>query len=40
MDDLSFVHVPDERDESFRDLVRAWGAAKHVNVRVNIPTYC
>jgi transposase len=28
MDDLSFVHVPDERDEAFRDLVRAWGAAK------------
>jgi transposase len=27
-DDLSFVHVPDERDEAFRDLVRAWGAAK------------
>jgi transposase len=26
--DLSFVHVPDERDEAFRDLVRAWGAAK------------
>jgi transposase len=28
MDDLSFVHVPDERDEAFRDLVRAWGGAK------------
>ncbi|NKF24790.1 IS110 family transposase [Solimonas marina] len=28
MDDLAFVHVPDERDEAFRDLVRAWGAAK------------
>lgn len=28
MEDLSFVHVPDERDEAFRDLVRAWGAAK------------
>lgn len=28
MNDLSFVHVPDERDEAFRDLVRAWGAAK------------
>lgn len=28
MDDLSFVHVPDEHDEAFRDLVRAWGAAK------------
>ncbi|MGH8454222.1 MAG: IS110 family transposase [Nevskiales bacterium] len=28
MDDLSAVHVPDERDEAFRDLVRAWGAAK------------
>jgi transposase len=27
-DDLSFVHVPDERDEAFRDLVRAWCAAK------------
>src|SRR3546814_973077 len=27
-DDLSFVHVPDERDEAFRDLVRAWGGAK------------
>lgn len=27
-DNLSFVHVPDERDEAFRDLVRAWGAAK------------
>jgi hypothetical protein len=26
--DLSFVHVPDEGDEAFRDLVRAWGAAK------------
>jgi transposase len=26
--DLSFVHVPDEADEAFRDLVRAWGAAK------------
>lgn len=28
MNDLSFVHVPDERDEAFRDLVRAWGASK------------
>lgn len=28
MDDLSAVHVPDTRDEAFRDLVRAWGAAK------------
>jgi transposase len=28
MDDLSAVHVPDETDEAFRDLVRAWGAAK------------
>lgn len=28
MDDLAFVHVPDERDEAFRDLVRAWGGAK------------
>ena len=28
MDDLSFVHVPDERDEAFRNLGRAWGAAK------------
>lgn len=27
-DDLSYVHVPSERDEAFRDLVRAWGAAK------------
>lgn len=27
-DDLSFVHVPDEADEAFRDLVRAWGGAK------------
>lgn len=27
-DDLSYVHIPDERDEAFRDLVRAWGAAK------------
>ena len=26
--DLSFVHVPDERDEAFRDLVRAWFATK------------
>ncbi|WP_428313353.1 IS110 family transposase [Hydrocarboniphaga sp.] len=26
--DLSFVHVPDERDEAFRDLVRAWSGAK------------
>ena len=26
-DDLSFVHVPDEADEAFRDLVRAWGGA-------------
>jgi transposase len=26
--DLSFVHVPDERDEAFRDLVRTWGGAK------------
>lgn len=25
---LSFVHVPDEQDEAYRDLVRAWGAAK------------
>lgn len=28
MEDLSFVHVPDEHDEAFRDLVRAWGGAK------------
>lgn len=28
MGDLSPVHVPDERDEAFRDLVRGWGAAK------------
>lgn len=27
-DDLSAVHVPDEPDEAFRDLVRAWDAAK------------
>lgn len=27
-DDLSYVHVPDEQDEAFRDLVRAWGGAK------------
>ncbi|MGQ0697298.1 MAG: IS110 family transposase [Panacagrimonas sp.] len=27
-EDLSFVHVPDARDEAFRDLVRAWGGAK------------
>jgi len=26
--DLTRVHVPDEGDEAFRDLVRAWGAAK------------
>jgi len=26
--DLSRVHVPDEHDEAFRDMVRAWGAAK------------
>jgi transposase len=26
--DLSYVHVPDEADEAFRDLVRAWGGAK------------
>lgn len=26
--DLSFVHVPDERDEAFRDLVRAWSGAR------------
>lgn len=26
--DLSFVHVPDEGDEAFRDLVRAWGGVK------------
>jgi len=26
--DLSAVHVPDEPDEAFRDLVRAWDAAK------------
>lgn len=26
--DLSAVHVPDVHDEAFRDLVRAWGAAK------------
>lgn len=26
--DLSFVHVPDERDEAFRDLVRAWNGAR------------
>lgn len=29
MDDLSAVHVPDVVDEAMRDLVRAWGAAKH-----------
>lgn len=28
MNDLSAVHVPDSADEAFRDLVRAWGAAK------------
>ncbi len=28
MNDLSAVHVPDECDEAFRDLVRAWAAAK------------
>jgi len=28
MNDLSAVHVPDAADEAFRDLVRAWGAAK------------
>jgi transposase len=28
MNDLSAVHVPDAEDEAFRDLVRAWGAAK------------
>lgn len=28
MGDLSRVHVPDERDEAFRDMVRAWCAAK------------
>ena len=27
--DLSFVHVPGERDEAFRDLVRAWSGAKN-----------
>lgn len=27
-DELSFVHVPDERDEAFRDLVRAWNGAR------------
>ena len=26
--DLSFVHVPSERDEAFRDLVRAWNGAR------------
>lgn len=26
--DLSFVHVPDEHDEAFRDLVRAWNGAR------------
>ena len=28
MNDLTGVHVPDVEDEAFRDLVRAWGAAK------------
>jgi Transposase and inactivated derivatives len=28
MNDLAFVHVPGERDEAFRDLVRCWFAAK------------
>jgi transposase len=28
MNDLSAVHVPDVTDEAFRDLVRAWGAAR------------
>ena len=28
MKDLSAVHVPDAADEAFRDLVRAWGAAR------------
>jgi len=28
MNDLSAVHVPDAADEAFRDLVRAWGAAR------------
>jgi transposase len=28
MNDLSKVHVPDAQDEAFRDLVRAWGAAR------------
>jgi transposase len=28
MNDLSAVHVPDATDEAFRDLVRAWGAAR------------
>jgi transposase len=27
-DELSFVHVPDETDEAFRDLVRAWNGAR------------
>lgn len=29
MGDLTPVHVPDVVDEAMRDLVRAWGAAKH-----------
>lgn len=29
MGDLTAVHVPDVGDEAMRDLVRAWGAAKH-----------
>jgi transposase len=29
MNDLARVHVPDVADEAMRDLVRAWGAAKH-----------
>jgi transposase len=28
MNDLTAVHVPDATDEAFRDLVRAWGAAR------------
>jgi len=28
MDDLAYVHVPDARDEAFRDLMRAWSGAK------------
>ncbi|EQD25850.1 transposase IS116/IS110/IS902 family protein, partial [mine drainage metagenome] len=28
MNDLTRVHVPDVEDEAFRDLVRAWSAAK------------